>query len=166
MATNNITKLLSATLGPVQEIEDALQQLLSERGVNTAVGAQLDVLGKLVGQPRNAMVDDDYRRLIRAKITINKSKGRIEDVLDVADLVISDALASLVIDNQGMAAFVLRIEDQPLADATAELLIPLLRNTVSAGVRVILEYSPQPVANWLVLDVDQLDDELMIGAID
>jgi hypothetical protein len=166
MADNNITLLLRAIVGSVQTLEDAFQQLLTERGVDTAVGAQLDVLGRIVGQERAGMLDDDYRRLVRARISVNRSKGTIADVISVADLIVDDVLASLVVDNQGMAALVLRVEDQPLTDAVAELLIPMLRNTVSAGVRIILEWSPQPVANWLVLDVDQLDDELMIGAVD
>lgn len=166
MSENNIKLLLRGLVGPAQEIENALQQLLTLRGVDTAEGAQLDVLGRVVGQLRNGMVDDDYRRLIRARISVNRSKGTIADVLTVADLVVDDALASLVVDNQGRAALVLRIEDQPVTAGVAALTIKMLKDTVAGGVRIILESSPQPIVNWLVMDVDNLDDELMIGALD
>lgn len=166
MSENNIKKLLRGLLQPTQEIEDALQQLLLERGVDTAVGDQLDVLGRLVGQDRGGMSDDDFRRLVRARISVNRSKGAIADILRVTDLIVNDPLASLVVDNQGTACFVIRIEDQPLADAVASLLIPFLREATAGGVRVILEWSPLPVAQWLRFDIGHLDTEHMITATD
>lgn len=147
MADNNITKLVSSLIGPGQSIEDALQQLFSQRSVTTAIGEQLNVLGRLVGQPRNGMSDTDFRRLIRARISVNRSKGTITDVLVVAELVLDEAGAYLHIDNQGNAALVLRIEDIITDWAVADLVIKMLRDTVAAGVRIILEF-------WLTAEPD------------
>lgn len=144
---NNIRKLITGLVTPVQVVEDALQALLTERAVNTAIGAQLDVLGRLVGQDRGGMVDDDYRRLIRARISVNRSKGTISDVLVVAELVVDDVGAYLRVDNQGNAAIVLRIEDVITDWEVAELTIKMLRDTVSGGVRIVLEF-------WLSLEAD------------
>lgn len=141
MSENNIKKLLRGLVSPVQTLEDQLQLLFTERSVNTAIGEQLDVLGRVVGQDRGGMVDDDYRRLIRARISVNRSKGTIADVLTVASLVVDNNGAYLQVDNQGTAAFVLRIEDVITDWTVAELTIRMLRETVSAGVRIILEFS-------------------------
>lgn len=165
-APNNITKLLTGLLTPAQDVENAFQQLLTQRQVNTAEGAQLDVLGRLVGQSRGGMDDNAYRRMIRARISVNRSKGVIRDVITVALLVVGDDDATITVDNQGAAAFVLRVDDAPLADGVAELLINMLRDTVAAGVRVILEWSPEPVEDWLILDDGNMDEHLMIGAVD
>lgn len=163
---NNIVKLLSALIAPAQDLENTFQQLRTMRNVDTAEGVQLDVLGRLVGQGRGGMDDDTYRRMIRARISVNRSKGTIRDAITVAILVVDDDDANIVVDNQGHAAFVLRVDDAPLPDSVANILIGMLRDTVAAGVRVILEWSPQPVANWLILDQGNMDEHLMLGATD
>lgn len=163
---NNITKLLAGLLTPVQDCENAFQQLLTMRSIDTAEGAQLDVIGKLVGQGRAGMNDDMYRRMVRARISVNRSKGTARDLITVSLLVVDDDDATVVVNNQGNAAVVLRIEDTPLPDDVAAILIRMLRDTVAAGVRVILEWSPEPVGNWLILDQGNFDEHLMLGATD
>lgn len=138
----NILALLSALVTPAIDLEAAFLQLLTERTVDTAQGAQLDVLGKLVGQPRNGLGDEDFRRYIRARIAMNQSDGLTEDLLTVARLVINDDAAAYRLDNQGIAALVLRIDDIDLPNDLANIVISFLRDTVAAGVRIILELSP------------------------
>src|SRR5262245_2616348 len=66
MGDSNTQKALRALLAPAASLEHALQQLLTERNVNTAIGAQLDLIGKIVGRPRAGVADDEiYRRYIR-----------------------------------------------------------------------------------------------------
>jgi len=134
-----IQALAAVLVAPVQSIEDALQQLYSERGVDTALGDQLDALGGIVGQDRGGLSDDDYRRYIRARIATNKSRGRVEDLITVARLVVYEDDAGFQVDQQGIAAVVLRVRDVVVSDDVAEILIAFLRQTVAAGVRVILE---------------------------
>lgn len=43
----------------VDEIQAALKQLMQERSIDTAVGKQLDIIGDIVGQPRE-LVDSDF----------------------------------------------------------------------------------------------------------
>ncbi len=141
MSDNNITKILRALVGPIQAAEDALQQLLTERTVDTAIGAQLDVIGKLVGEARAGATDDDYRRYVRARISTNKSTGRVRDVLKVADLIVYDDAAYLRVIQYGQAAFVLRVEDIIVDDITTAL-VKFMRQTTSAGVRAVVETWP------------------------
>ncbi len=139
MADNNIKKLLRALAAPFQDMEDTLQQLLTERAVNTAIGAQLDAVGKLVGRARNGLDDDTYRRYIRAQIQSNRSEGLVEEMLLITELVVFDDAATYVLDNQGIAAFVIRVENVTVSFEVAAVAISFLRKSVSAGVRVILE---------------------------
>jgi hypothetical protein len=166
MSENNIKKLLRSLAGSAQDVENALQQFYTGFSIDAAVGAQLNILGKIVGQDRNGMDDDHYRRAIRARISVNRSKGTIRDILRVADLIVYDDNATLQIDNQGAAAVVLRVIGDPLPDDTADLLIRMLEDTKSGGVRLILEWSPLPVTDWLQLDVGHLDQKKFLGAVD
>lgn len=145
MEGNNIEKLVATLATPFQSLENALSQLLLERSIDTAVGAQLDVIGRIVGEVRNGLSDADYRRYCRARIKVNRAKGLIEDLISVTDLIVYDNNAYYEIDNQGIATVVVRIQNLQVSDALSDIVISFLRDTVSAGVRVILEYLDAPV---------------------
>lgn len=144
---NNIRKLLKCWLSPAQYLEGVLQQLYSERSIDTAIGAQLDVLGRLVGQARDGLNDDTYRRYIRARISVNRSKGRIQDIIRVADLVVDDVHARFNLKNQGRAAYVLKIEDVATTFALSLVVLDLVKDATAAGVRVIIESNADVPAN-------------------
>ncbi len=152
MADNNIRKLLTALLTPIQDVESALQQLLTERSVDTAVGDQLDVIGIIVGQQRLGMDDDDYRRVIRTRISVNRSKGTVSDVLGVTNLLLDDETATLHIMWVNNASFVLRIEGPTVSAELGNLILDMLRDTVAAGVRIILEWGISPQAELFQFD--------------
>ncbi len=140
-----IRDLLTMLVEPVQDVENAFQQILLERTVDRAIGAQLDVVGEIVGQPRSGVTDDElYRRYIRARIATNKSRGTVNDLLKVARLVVYNEEASLVVDLQGTAALVLGVYGPGTSDEVADILIAFLRQAVAAGVRIILETDSAP----------------------
>lgn len=45
-------KYLQLLLGGKIELQEIFRQLMQERSINTATGAQLDIIGEIVGQPR------------------------------------------------------------------------------------------------------------------
>lgn len=51
-------KYLQLLVGPSLEIQDVLRQLMQERSIDTAVGNQLDIIGNIVGQPRELIEAD------------------------------------------------------------------------------------------------------------
>lgn len=139
---NNITKLLRALVGPFQKLEDTIQTLLVQRNVNLAIGVQLDQLGKLVGEPRDGVTDDEvYRRYVRARIAVNKSDGQPETIYRIARLVLGVTTHTLEIENQGNASYLLRVAGGVLAWPVAELLVSYVSQATSAGVRVTVEFS-------------------------
>ncbi len=164
---NNISKFLTALVsGGVQPIENALQALLLDRQVDTAIGAQLDVIGKIVGQARASLDDDTYRRYIRARITTNRADGVIEDLIKISDLVVFVDAATYQVDNQGVAAVVLRILGIATSEDLANVVIDFLNDAISAGVRVILESSAESPSDWLIMDTGHLDQKKLISARD
>lgn len=148
---NNITKLLKAVCGPIQDLENAMQQVLIKRGVDTAIGYQLDVIGKIVGQARNGLDDDTYRRYVRARIRVHNSTGTVEDAIRVSDLIIYDDDAYYHVLMPGTAGFVVRVENV-IVDELSEPLITFLRPTAAAGVRAIAETWPLAASAMFALD--------------
>jgi hypothetical protein len=145
MAENNIKKLLRELVTPIQVLEQTLQSLLTDRSVTTAEGEQLDVIGRVVGQERGGMVDDDYRRIIRARISVNRSKGTVADVIGVADLVVYDDDATYYIHTTSNASFIIEVEGVIVDEDTAEILRGMLVDTVAAGVRFeLITYRSAP----------------------
>lgn len=148
----NFVAFATALIAPVQDIEDAMQQLLLERDIETAIGAQLDMLGEIVGQARGGLGDDEYRRYVRARIKANRSRGTVEDLLQVARLVLGDADAALTLRSWGIASYDLTIADQVITDAVATILLAFLKDATSVGVRPILNYSPTNPDENLIFD--------------
>ena len=84
-------KLIAAFIGPaglptwsIQEIENVAFQLLEDMWLPTAVGAQLDVLGEILGLPRTSADDETYRSALRIQIAINTSQGNPDRLTQVA----------------------------------------------------------------------------------
>lgn len=140
-ADNNITLFLRAILASVQDVENAMQQLYRERRVDTAVGIQLDVLGRLVGQKRMGLSDDDYRRYISARIATNRSNGSYEDLIKIAVLVINDDGLYAHVRQAGTATVIVRLEDLIVSLALGDIVLHFLKQAVAGGVRLVLEFS-------------------------
>lgn len=149
---NNIEKLLAVLASPFQSVESCLQQLLSERSIDTAVGAQLDVLGKIVGQTRNGLDDDAYRRYVRARVATNKSTGIIEDLLKVTDLIVYDDAATYITKQEGTATLRLIISGIAITSTLAEVVFEFAQDTVSAGVRIVVQWGESPVDELFQFD--------------
>ncbi len=146
----NVQKFVAALVAPVQALEDAYQQVLA-RTVDNAVGVHLTGFGKIVGREREGITDDELlRRYVRAQTVTNRSSGTIDEALTIADLIVYDDDADYVLDNQGAAAFVLRIEGIVTSSLVAETLLAFLQKAVKGGVRVIIEFFSSPIEDTLI----------------
>lgn len=86
-----IEAFLKAFVAQVQELETAFWSLLLDRTLAAAVGAQLDVLGRVVNREREGLGDDDYRAVLAAWIAANRAGGTADDVLRVTVLAVGAA---------------------------------------------------------------------------
>jgi hypothetical protein len=112
-------------------LENALWDIIIKRYLDFAADAQLDTLGKIVGEPRNGLGDPAYRVRIRVRILINRSFGTTPDIINV--LRTADP-APFHFVRYGTAAF--RIDyASPPAIAAAGQLGRFVRQSRAAGVR-------------------------------
>lgn len=80
----HLKALIRSYVDRVQELETGLASVY-EFGldVNTATGSALDLLGKIVRESRDDRDDEEYRRSIRTRILVNRSQGRIRDLIAI-----------------------------------------------------------------------------------
>jgi hypothetical protein len=75
-------KLVTSVISEVQEVENAMYDVYTNCGVYTAIGAQLDVVGLLVGEARVGRIDEVYRTAILARIKLNVGGGEPDTIID------------------------------------------------------------------------------------
>lgn len=134
-----LANLVDAVAEKVQDVEDALWELYAERWLDVAVGAQLDVLGRIVGQSRNGYGDSDYRAHITARIIANRSSGTAEELLSLLRTVVPGP-TTLALTDAYPAGFVLLAGVTNFSGDLIHVVMSLLRAARQAGVRGILEY--------------------------
>lgn len=83
---------VEAIVTPLQEIEDVLLALKMERWIDSAIGVQLDKIGRIVGATRDVgQNDDDFRLVIKAQIIMNLNQGTPEEIIAAAKFFIGSA---------------------------------------------------------------------------
>ncbi len=80
-----LTGALTSLVEGLQPLEDVTFDIMVGRWPLTAVGAQLDVLGRLVGQERGGLLDAEYRLWILARGAVNRGNGRVDDLLAILE---------------------------------------------------------------------------------
>ncbi len=76
----NFAGQLRSFLLQVQELEQVFFDLRVQRYVDNAVGAQLDGIGRVVGETRKGKNDTDYRTAIKGRILSNRANSRVEEI--------------------------------------------------------------------------------------
>lgn len=139
---------ISSYLEGVQELTDAAWAVLVMRLIDDAVGEQLTVLGRLVGQPRIVEDEERYRVLVRARIAVNSSSGKPDDLIRVANLLFG-ADAEYSMHEFFPAALVFSINEA--IDVIPALEQGMLDEAAAGGVRVDVHFSadePDELFAW------------------
>lgn len=163
-----IQALVSSLVSPVQIARNTVIDIIEQLAIDNAVGVQLDRIGKIVGQAREALDDVSYRARLRVKIAVSKSKGSRKELIRIARLFVGlTAGGKIVFDNQGIASYALRVTGLVLNDADAAALAGFLSAATESGVRGILESGEySPTSAWLQYDVTTYDTSYYIDARD
>ena len=111
----NIQAMLTSYLTLAQELENSIYDVYESRIIANASGAQLNILGDIVGAQRGNLDDADYRTAIKIQIAVNKSKGRAQDLVSIGIL----AGVSPVYVQGAPACFQITIKDGIFAIALA-----------------------------------------------
>ncbi len=91
--------LVRALVRPLQELEQHAFEVLQAFDLETAAGAQQDVVGGLVGMLRDGRSDIAYRAYIKAKILANASDGAVETILKIARTLLGPDILSLTYEH-------------------------------------------------------------------
>jgi hypothetical protein len=159
--------LLASWLGEVQSVEDALWQLLIERSLATAEGAQLDVLGAIVGEPRQGRDDETYRLWISARTMVSRSSGTTTEILAIARKLIP-ADRGIRLEEYYPAAMLVRVVGGVLTIDDGYQIARMLHLAKAAGVLFGMTWSVVDDAGTFafapVVDVPVLDSPIGFDA--
>ena len=150
---NNITRFLTGIVGGgVAPLEQALAQMLTERALDTAIGVQLDQVGKLVGQPRVSDDDEIYRMYCRARILTNRSKGNADQLVKIGRVLVNDATATIHLQPEGTATLRMRIDGIAYDDERGAIVCSFVQAAASDGVRVVVQWGDSAPSGWFRFD--------------
>lgn len=94
------------------EIHAAALQVINSYDIETNVGEQLNVIGRIVRADRGELAsvpippgeeDDYFRLLLRARIAQNNGDGTIDSVLTSLDIILNRVSTGVVIDHEDMS---------------------------------------------------------------
>lgn len=135
-----IEDIVGIFMGQVQAVESSLWQLFVERSIDTGIGAQLDVLGDIVGAERQDLNDANFTALIRARIKANNSEGTAPDIFAIVAAALGNPAPGFAdLTPFFPAAYQITVVAPPLFDEG--ILSRLIQDGTAAGVRAVLVVS-------------------------
>lgn len=131
-----IVGMVSSFLSPTTEIISAANEISEGYYIETAIGAQLDSLGKLVNEYRLTRNDADYRNAIKARIVVNNATGSSSNFIKMLKLVLGDDVTFKVIEQFPAAVQVVIYSPQTVITES------LINDILPVGVRGIFLATP------------------------
>jgi hypothetical protein len=147
-----IQAMLRAFAGPAQLLENVLWQLLTQRALATAVGAQLDALGVILNLPRLGHGDGNYRRRLQAVVTTKRSRGNAENLIKIARLILDDDLAQVVVTTMPIGVVTVQVSNRAVDESVADTLAQYVALGTTSGVRSIVKTSLYPPSSLFTFD--------------
>ncbi len=149
----DILKLVASYASEVQTLEDAVTALRAMRVLSTSTGVYLDVLGAIVGQPRQGRVDAHYRLWIAARAMANRSSGKTEQLIAIVKKLVGTA--RVVVRVEPPAGFSITIED-PIDENEGTEIAKIVRIAKTVGVHAnLIWFRAEPVFRFAAtLDSD------------
>lgn len=136
--TTIMKAFLQSHFGEAQALEGVLWEIYDAREIDKATGAQLDVIGKLVKQPREGRDDAAYRLALKARRAVHLSSGTPDQLMRLVTLM----LPAVTVSYSEAYPCSFRLDAHgATAPTEAEIVAGFLAEARSAGVRGSLVYS-------------------------
>lgn len=164
----NMEAVLDAHGISAETMAEALTQLDTDRLTDNAFGAQLDLIGDIVGQAREGLSDADYRPRIQARILLNRCSGTAEELYTIFELIVPTG-TTIELRDYPPASFKLMLYGVTLTDAEALVFSKILNKARAAGVGSRLHYSSALPAATFTFDgtvAQGFDNGHLAGEID
>lgn len=136
----DLEALLNSYIEQIQDLETVYFDLVDDRTLDSAIGAQLDGIGDIVGEDRQSRSDADYRLAIRSRIIVNNSTGTTEDLNQLGRSLLGSTFG-FEVSEIFPAGLIVQLQD-PIdpVQTDPQQLINFFRATRAAGVRLILTF--------------------------
>lgn len=132
-------KVAEAFALQVQDLETLSFDLLAGRGIDTAVGVQLDGIGENVGSSREGLDDAAYRIRVKARIALNLASGTPNEIITILK---SISGSNVKLTEYYPANFVIDTSANPALTVTeAAEMARIVASATAAGVRSQFIYS-------------------------
>jgi len=131
----HVEDLVDVLVSQIQIAEDTAWSLVVERTLDQATGVNLDQYGTLLDEPRNGLEDDDYRRVLRARVAADDSDGEGDVILDVVSR-LTDSDNVRLTEAYPHTIMVSVVVDAPLTDDARERTARMTQSAVMAGVNL------------------------------
>lgn len=130
---DNLQEVIKSIVEQIQIIEDEVFVMFSRLDINNSSGKILDLIGEIIGQPRNGLEDDFYRVFLSIKIGVNTSNGNPEKVIDIFKLLSNSSSVNL---QEFYPAAIGLESDGNFENLDIQSVYELIQRIVPAGVRV------------------------------
>ena len=157
-----IEGLVTSLTDRVQELENVMFEIVDGFLLDTAVGEQLDVLGRIVNQPRGGRDDDTYRLWLRARILVNRGSGLPEEFITLAVLVLPEG-TSFSLYEEVHATIILALNDEQSDEDTVDNLLQIAKELKPGGVRLLLVWHTSDAEGFLFSDTDLVVSDAING---
>lgn len=160
---------ISSVMDSIQELESAAADVWGNvLNLDDAVGDQLDLLGRIVQEARDGRSDTDYRRALSVRVLVNRSQGRVEQLIQIARVFTSaDLQVGAVIRLQEVqpAAIEIRVVRTPVT--TRGELDRRLRKAKAGGVKLSTIIHPGgPNGSFFFIDSANYPEKVDTGFSD
>lgn len=136
-----IAALLASYIRRLQEVEDAIWEIIAIRELATADLPRLKILGAIIGQPRLLFGEEMYRRVLQARALANVSQGRARDIISVLEILVGPG--EYILSEVGDATLLLSVTIPVDAEQIAAL-TEVLPDVRAAGVGFQLLFAEDP----------------------
>lgn len=133
------TAFFRALARQIQDLEDAAWDVFIGRWIDSAVGVQLDAVGKYLNLARGSLDDDTYRLWLKARVKVNRSRGTPEDLIAIFHLLSEDSVITYT--PMYPAGFQLDLGDAVFDSSLHDALLSFIRAATDGGVRGMLTWS-------------------------
>jgi len=136
-----VLALLAAIVGPLDSLQLESDSIKTERWIDTAIGAQLDGCGAIVGETRQGRDDDSYRAAIRFRVFVNVSEGTSGALIKgLKYLVLSDEYQYI----EAYPATAILFANGPFVPSGIQSQIQDLAPAAISDVPVLVSYTEKP----------------------
>lgn len=83
-----LKNLIRSLVMPLETIVEDIEALGDGLHIDEASGHLLDMLGRIIGQPRAGLSDEDFRRWLKLRINLNRCHGTPEELFGILKLLL------------------------------------------------------------------------------